>query len=169
MLRRMADREIGVPGGDRADTESRVSEEGGAGREVGEFRFFGNGSGGLEVEMIAVRIGDGDVPEAVADERFFRRKSAREKFAVESNGVFALKPDGGTDSTGFGRDAAGIVLLQHERGATEFEPAPDDLVGGVGRPFIFESEAEAVDVEAEGGGDVGDHEEGNDELDVLRG
>jgi hypothetical protein len=72
--RRSGDRAF--PAGTTPIRRAGVLEEGGAGREIGKFRFFGNGSGGLEVEMVSVGVGDGDVPEAVADEGFFRRKSA---------------------------------------------------------------------------------------------
>ena len=118
------------------------------------------------MEGVAIGVGDGGVPHVVADEGFSGLEAAGTKFVVEGDGIPALEPDGGSDAAFFRGDAAGIVFLKHDGRAAEFQPAPDDLVGGFGRPFVFQGEAEAVDVEAEGARHVRDHEEGNDLLDV---
>jgi len=121
------------------------------------------------MEGVTVGIGDGGVPHVVADEGFSGLEAAGTEFVVEGDGIPALEPDGGTYAAFFGGDAAGIVFLKHDGRAAEFQPAPDDLVGGFGRPFVLQGETEAVDVEAEGARHVRDHEEGNDLLNVGTG
>jgi len=118
------------------------------------------------VEMVAVGVDEFGVPEAVADEGFLRFQATGLKFAIEGDGIFALEAKRGADAQLFLGDAILTIVLKHERRAAAFEPAPADLVRGVRGPFVFENEAEAVDVEAQGARHVGDHEEGDDLGDV---
>lgn len=66
--------------------------------------------------MVAVGVGEGYVPHVVADERLAGFDAARFEFVVEGEGVVTLEPNGGAFAELFGRDAAGIVFLEHERG-----------------------------------------------------
>ena len=83
---------------------------------------------------------------------------------VDREGVSALEADGDAFAALVGGNLAGVVLLEHVGCAFEFEPAPADLA--VDDPLFGALVAEAVDVEAERGFHVGDHEEGNGLLDV---
>ena len=113
---------------------------------------------------MAVGVGEGGDPEAVADEGGFGCETAGTGLVIDGEGVVALEADGDPFSLVVGGDFFGAVLLEHEGGSAELEPAPADFV--VDDPLVGALEAEAVDVEAEGGFDVGDPEERDGLLDV---
>jgi len=69
------------------------------------------------VEKVTVGVGDGGVPEVIADERLFGVEAAGFELVVQRDGIVTLKPDGAAKSAFFGGDAMGIVFLEHESGA----------------------------------------------------
>jgi hypothetical protein len=95
---------------------SKASREGPAlqSGEVAEFGLFRNIGRALEVEVVAVGIGYGGVPKAIAYERLAGGESTREEFAVEGDGVSALEKDGDPLSSLFFGNAGGEILLKHQ-------------------------------------------------------
>lgn len=62
--------------------------------QVGEFGFFRDCGGGLEVEAVAVGVDDQGIPHVVAYEGFLGIEVTGAKFVVERDGVLALEAKG---------------------------------------------------------------------------
>ena len=107
-------------------------------------------------------------PHGIANEGFGSGDSARDEFVIEGESVFACEAerDPQAQSALVGERVRTFfwIILKHQGGATQFEPAPSDF--SIDNPFIFEGETEFVGIEGDGDVHVGDAEEGDDLLDV---
>src|SRR5579863_8033006 len=117
----------------------------------GEFRFLRDIGRAFEVERVSVGVLDDSDPHIVADLRLAGLDAARRKFAVQGDSILALIADAYALARVVQR-RAGVVafcaeLLEHDGDGVAFEPAPLQLA--VGRPLLFQLEAEARDVEAD--------------------
>src|SRR5439155_21862227 len=104
----------------------------------------------LEVQAVAVGIGERGDPQTIADIWPRRRQASRDRIVIHGDGVAAHQADrhaladwaGGSSA----RPAILPVLLKHHGHTSQLEPTPTNP--SLGRPLMRQREPEAVNIES---------------------